>query len=185
WILCGTLVFVRSRFKSSGNGFTAEMIGMVSAHIGVGIFFFGVLMTESLSIEKDVAAKPGSSFSLRGYDFQFKGVEQIEGPNYMADQGTVVIRKGESIIATLYPEKRMYASGGNSMTEAAIDSGITRDLYVALGEPLDNEGSWALRLYVKPFIRFIWLGALLMAIGGFIISFDKRFKKRHANEANP
>lgn len=185
WILCGTLVFVRSRFKNSSNRFTPEMIGMVFAHIGVGLFFFGVLMTESLSIEKDVAAKPGASFSLRGYDFQFKGTEQVEGPNYMADQGTVVIRKGENIIATLYPEKRMYASGGNSMTEAAIDSGVTRDLYVALGEPLDDKGTWALRLYVKPFIRFIWLGALLMAIGGFVISFDKRFKKRFANEANP
>jgi cytochrome c-type biogenesis protein CcmF len=185
WILCGTVVFVHSRLKNPGNRFTPEMIGMVSAHVGVGLFFFGVLMTESLSIEKDVAAKPDSSFSLRGYDFQFKGVEQIEGPNYMADQGTVIIRKDKSIIATLYPEKRMYASGGNSMTEAAIDSGITRDLYVALGEPLDDNGSWALRLYVKPFIRFIWLGALLMAIGGFIISFDKRFKKRNANEANP
>ena len=109
----------------------------------------------------------------------------MEGPNYLADQGTVVIRKGESIIATLYPEKRMYASGGNSMTEAAIDSGISRDLYVALGDPLDNKGSWALRLYVKPFIRFIWLGSLLMAIGGFVVSFDKRFKKRHAGEASP
>ena len=185
WILCGTAVFIRSRLKNSGNRFTAEMIGMVCGHIGVGLFFFGVLMTESLSIEKDVAAKPGASFSLRGYDFQFKGVEQVEGPNYIADQGTVVIRKGESIIATLYPEKRMYASGGNSMTEAAIDSGISRDLYVALGDPLDNKGSWALRLYVKPFIRFIWLGSLLMAIGGFVVSFDKRFKKRHAGEACP
>ena len=184
WILCGTFVFIRARLKSTGSRFTAEMIGMVSGHIGVGIFFFGVLMTESLSIEKDVAAKPDSSFSLRGYDFQFKGVEQVEGPNYIADQGTVIIRKDQDIIATLYPEKRMYASGGNSMTEAAIDSGLQRDLYVALGEPLDDKGTWALRLYVKPFIRFIWLGALLMAIGGFVVSFDKRFKRQSATEAN-
>jgi cytochrome c-type biogenesis protein CcmF len=185
WILLATLVFVRSRLKNSGKRFTAEMIGMTSAHIGVGLFFFGVLMTESLSIEKDVAAKPNSSFSIRGYDFIFEGVKQVEGPNYIADRGTVLVRKGEQLVTTLHPEKRMYASGGNSMTEAAINSMPHRDLYVALGEPLDNEGTWALRLYVKPFIRFIWLGALLMAIGGFVVSFDKRFKRRHASEPNP
>ncbi len=185
WILLGTLAFVRSRFKNSGSRFTAEMVGMISAHIGVGLFFFGVLMTESLSIEKDVAATPGSIISLRGYDFRFDGVRKVEGPNYIADRGTVIIKKSGEIIATLHPEKRMYASGGNSMTEAAIHSRLHRDLYVALGEPLDNKGSWALRLYVKPFIRFIWLGTLLMAIGGFIVSFDKRFKRRNANEANP
>lgn len=185
WILLGTLAFVRSRFKNTGNHFTAEMIGMSAAHIGVGVFFFGVLMTESLSIEKDVAAKPDSSFSMRGYDFRFDGVEKVEGPNYIADRGTVLVSKNGEPVATLHPEKRMYASGGNSMTEAAINSRPHRDLYVALGEPLDDKGSWALRLYVKPYIRFIWLGALLMAIGGFVVSFDKRFKRRNAGEANP
>jgi len=185
WILLGTLAFVRSRFKNTGNHFTAEMIGMSAAHIGVGVFFFGVLMTESLSIEKDVAAKPDSSFSMRGYDFRFDGVEKVEGPNYIADRGTVLVSKNGKPVATLHPEKRMYASGGNSMTEAAINSRPHRDLYVALGEPLDDKGSWALRLYVKPYIRFIWLGALLMAIGGFVVSFDKRFKRRNAGEANP
>jgi len=185
WILLGTLVFVSSRFKSSGSRFTAEMLGMISAHIGVGVFFFGVLMTESLSIEKDVAAEPGSSFSLRGYDFRFDGVKKVEGPNYIADRGTIIIKKSGDLIATLHPEKRMYASGGNSMTEAAIHSRLHRDLYVALGEPLDEKGTWALRLYVKPFIRFIWLGALLMAIGGFVVSFDKRFKRRSAREVIP
>ena len=185
WILLGTAAFVRSRFKNSSGRFTAEMIGMTVAHAGVGIFFFGVLMTESLSIEKDVVAKPNSNFSLRGYDFSFEGVQQVEGPNYVADRGTVIIRDGEKIITTLHPEKRMYASGGNSMTEAAIHSRLHRDLYVALGEPLDDKGSWALRLYVKPFIRFIWLGTFLMAMGGFIVSFDKRFKRRNAAQANP
>lgn len=185
WILLGTLVFARSRFKNTGNRFTAEMIGMSAAHIGVGVFFFGVLMTESLSIEKDVAAKPDSSFYMRGYDFRFDGVEKVEGPNYIADRGTVLISKNGEPVVTLHPEKRMYASGGNSMTEAAINSRPHRDLYVALGEPLDDKGSWALRLYVKPYIRFIWLGALLMAIGGFVVSFDKRFKRRNAGGANP
>ncbi|MEO6173121.1 MAG: cytochrome c-type biogenesis CcmF C-terminal domain-containing protein, partial [Arenimonas sp.] len=128
---------------------------------------------------------PDSHFELRGYDFHFEGVTKIEGPNYIADRGTIVIKHNEKIVATLFPEKRMYASGGNSMTESAIHSRLHRDLYVALGEPLDEKGSWALRLYVKPFIRFIWLGALLMAIGGFVVSFDKRFKRRNLGEASP
>ena len=94
-------MFVRSRFKNSGSRFTAEMIGMITAHIGVGLFFFGVLMTESLSIEKDVAAKPGSSFSLRGYDFSFQGVEKVQGPNYVADRGTMLIRDGILTVGNL------------------------------------------------------------------------------------
>ena len=121
---------------------------------------------------------------MRGYDFHFDGTQQVEGPNYVADRGTISISKDNELIATLHPEKRMYASGGNSMTEAAINSRLHRDLYVALGEPLDDKGSWSLRLYVKPFIRFIWLGALLMAIGGFTVSFDKRFKLHQADKVS-
>jgi len=178
WVLGGTLRFVYQRYLLKGQKFTAEMLGMTLAHAGVAVFVFGVMVTESTSIEKDVAAAPNQSFMLRGYQFQFEGVERIEGPNYLADRGTVTIRRGGSEIATLHPEKRRYASGGNVLTEAAMDAAISRDLYVALGEPLDDRGSWGLRLYVKPFIRLIWLGALLMAIGGFVVTFDRRFRQR-------
>jgi cytochrome c-type biogenesis protein CcmF len=156
------------------------MVGMVLAHAGVGVFVAGVLITESTSIERDVAARPGQSFELRGYDFHFDGVHKQPGPNFMADRGTVrVLRDGEPV-AVLHPEKRAYLSGGQVMTEAAMDGAIHRDLYVALGEPLDQEGGWALRLYVKPFIRLIWLGALLMAIGGLVVTLDKRFRHKPA-----
>ena len=178
WIVLGTLRFLRHRLAKSQGRFSAENIGMCLAHSGVAVFFFGVLMTESLSQEKDVAAKPGQSFELRGYTFRFVGVEQVPGPNYSADRGTVLVLNGDHLLTTLHPEKRSYASGGSILTEAAIDPAPQRDLYVALGEPLDDAGGWALRLHVKPFVRGIWLGALLMALGGFTVAFDKRFRRR-------
>ena len=180
WLLAGTVRFVQSRFKLAGSRFTAEMAGMSLAHAGVALFFFGMLMTEGLSVEKDVAARPGERVALRGYDFEFAGVERVVGPNYLADRGKIVVHRAGSEVAVLQPEKRAYASGGAIMTEAAIDPGPHRDLYVALGEPLDERGTWALRLYVKPFIRFIWLGALLMALGAFTVLFDARFRRHEA-----
>ncbi len=177
WLVLGTLRFVRQRFVQGKGRFTAEMVGMCLAHTGLAVFFFGVLMTEGASIEKDVAAKPGQSFELRGYDFRFDGVRAVAGANYQAQRGTVTVTRAGALVAVLHPEKRAYASGGNMMTEAAIDGAPHRDLYVALGEPIDQRGSWALRLHVKPFIRWIWLGALMMALGGFTVTFDKRFRR--------
>jgi cytochrome c-type biogenesis protein CcmF len=181
WLILGTLRFIRHRFVLGKGRFTAEMVGMCLAHFGLAVFFFGVLMTESISQEKDVAAKPGQSFELRGYEFRFDGVERVLGPNYEAERGTVQVTRGGEPVATMRPEKRAYASGGSIMTEADIDGGLHRDLYVALGDSLGPDGSWALRLYVKPFIRWIWLGALLMAIGGFTVVFDKRFRRTVAS----
>jgi cytochrome c-type biogenesis protein CcmF len=177
WLAFGTARFVWHRVKTAKGRFTAEMLGMCLAHFGLAEFFFGVLMTESGSQEKDVAAAPGQSFELRGYQFRFEGVQRVQGPNYQADRGTVQVLRGDTLITTMYPEKRAYASGGSIMTEADIQGSLSRDLYVALGESLDDKGAWALRLYVKPFIRLIWLGALLMALGGFTVAFDKRFRK--------
>ncbi|KFN44702.1 heme lyase CcmF/NrfE family subunit [Arenimonas oryziterrae] len=177
WLAAGILRFVRQRFVQGKGRFTAEMVGMCFAHAGLAVFFFGVLMTESLSQEKDVAAQPGQSFELRGYDFRFDGVVRVEGPNYQADRGTLVVSRGGRPVATLQPERRAYVSGGNILTEAALQPGFTRDLYVALGDSLDDQGTWALRLHVKPFIRWIWLGALMMALGGFTVAFDKRFRR--------
>jgi cytochrome c-type biogenesis protein CcmF len=177
WMLAGTARFVWLRLRSTGSRFTAEMVGMVLAHAGIGIFVAGVFLTDSTSIEKDVAAKPGQSFELRGHDFLFQGVEKHPGPNFLADRGTVVVSRDGREVAVMHPEKRAYASGGQVMTEAALDGGLSRDLYVALGEPLDQNGTWALRLYVKPFIRLIWLGAVFMALGGFVAVFDKRFRR--------
>jgi cytochrome c-type biogenesis protein CcmF len=177
WLTFGTLRFVRERFTQANGRFTAEMIGMCLAHVGLAVFFFGVMVTESTSMEKDVAARPGQHFELRGYDFRFDGSESVPGPNYQADRGTIVVTRGNQLIGTFHPEKRAYASGGSIMTETAIDGGLRRDLYVAMGDPLGPDGSWALRLHVKPFIRWIWLGALMMALGGFTVTVDKRFRR--------
>jgi cytochrome c-type biogenesis protein CcmF len=185
WVLVGTLQFVWRRLRQAppGRRFTAEMSGMILAHLGLGVFVLGVLMVESTGIEKDLAMKPGESTEVRGYTFRFDGVERLQGPNYLADRGTVTILQGEREVAVLHPEKRGYASGGQIMTEAAIDPALTRDLYVALGEPLGGEGSWAVRMYVKPFIRCIWLGALMMMLGGFVAAADRRFRRELAADA--
>ena len=179
WVIAGTARFAWQRLKSTSKGarFTAEMTGMLLAHAGIGIFVAGVFITESTSIERDVAARPGQVFELRGYDFEFRGVEKRQGPNFIADHGTVVVSRGGREIAVMHPEKRAYLAGGQVMTEAALDGALSRDLYVALGEPTDRDGGWALRLYVKPWIRLIWLGSLFMAAGAFIVVADRRFRR--------
>jgi cytochrome c-type biogenesis protein CcmF len=182
WVLAGTLLYVWRRLRQapSGRRFTAEMTGMLLAHAGVGVFVLGVLMTEGMSIEKDVALARGQHVELRGYRFQFDGVERVNGPNYVADRGTVRVFYEDRQVAEMYPEKRSYASGGQVMTEAALAPALHRDLYVALGEPLGSGAAgeaWALRVYLKPFIRCIWLGSLMMMAGGFVVAADRRFRR--------
>ena len=119
--------------------------------------------------------KPGESVALGKQCFVLKGVQHIDGPNYSAERGTVdVLRHCSDPIATLHPEKRSYR-GGQVMSEVALERGITRDLYVALGEPLEN-GAWAVRVHIKPYVRWIWFGGLMMGLGGLLAAFDKRYR---------
>jgi cytochrome c-type biogenesis protein CcmF len=118
---------------------------------------------------------PGDSLELAGYQFVLEGVNRHEGPNYHADRGEVRIYQDDREIAVLHPEKRVYRVQTNPMTEAAIDVGFTRDLYVSLGEPL-GKGAWALRIYYKPFVRWIWLGGILAALGGILAVSDRRYR---------
>ncbi|MBS3896332.1 heme lyase CcmF/NrfE family subunit [Silanimonas sp.] len=179
WVLAGVGVYLWRRLKVQRQNLTAENVGMVLAHAGLGVFVVGVLVLESTQIQRDVAARPGMSFEVRGYSFEFVGVEERMGPNFVSDFGTVRVSRDGELVATLHPEKRHYKAGGQVMTEASYDPGIFRDVYVALGDPLDaNRTEWAVRLYVKPFIRWIWIGALLMAIGSFVVAFDRRFRRR-------
>jgi cytochrome c-type biogenesis protein CcmF len=177
WLSFGTVRFVRRRLAMKGQRFTAEMLGMTFAHIGVAVFFFAVLLTEATSVEKDVAVIPGQHVEAGHYTFRFDGVQRATGPNYLSDRGNVSVFRGDRQIAMLHPEKRRYVAGGQIMTETAIDPALNRDLYVALGEPIDARGGWALRVYVKPWVRCIWLGALLMALGGFTTALDRRFRR--------
>nr|WP_220481024.1 heme lyase CcmF/NrfE family subunit [Lysobacter penaei] len=174
WVGAGTLRFVWLRLKASGR-LTPEMAGMALAHFGIAVFLVGALLTEGMAQQREVAVSPGESVELGGYRFRLDEVVHHPGPNYEADRGSVTVFEGEQRIAVLHPEKRAYASGGQVMTESAIDRGITRDLYVALGEPLGG-GAWALRVHVKPFVRWIWAGALLMMLGGFVTACDRRFR---------
>ena len=119
----------------------------------------------------------GDSFEMAGYTFSFNGVRMVDVANYQAARGDFVITNAEGYRAELTPEKRVYRVQQNPMTEAAIDAGFTRDLFVALGEEVGKDGSWAVRLYYKPFIRWIWLGALIMAFGGLLAATDKRYRQ--------
>jgi cytochrome c-type biogenesis protein CcmF len=178
WIFLGTARFVWQRFRHANGRFTAEMSGMVLAHTGVAVFCFGALMAEGLSVEKDVAAKPGQHFEIGAYRFTFQGVRELPGPNFTAQRGDVLVSRDGKAIKLLNPEKRQYVSGGSIMTEADMHGSVSRDLFVALGERLDDKGTWALRLHVKPFIRWIWFGALMMALGALLVTFDARFRRK-------
>ena len=190
WIICTALLTLYER-SNRALGWMARlgdlkntprgMAGMTLAHIGVGVFIIGVTYTNAYSIEKDVRMSAGERFSVGGYEFRFNGVADARGPNYDALRGEFVVTRNQRRVVTLHPEKRTYRVQQNPMTEAAIDPGFTRDLYVALGEPLaGGNGAWAVRIYYKPFIRWIWLGALVMALGGLLAATDKRYRRRRA-----
>jgi cytochrome c-type biogenesis protein CcmF len=179
WVLLGTLRFLWTRLRMKGSRFTPEMIGMTLAHLGLAVFLIGALLTEGLSRQRELALAPGQTVTLGAHAFRFDGVQRHAGPNYVADTGSVQVSRDGVTVGVMHPEKRSYASGGQVMTEAAIAPGITRDLYVALGEPLGG-GSWAVRVHVKPFVRWIWMGAVLMALGGFVTATDRRFRRREA-----
>jgi cytochrome c-type biogenesis protein CcmF len=173
----GLIIRVRSKsdLREGLRTLPRGFVGMSLAHVGVGIFILGVAFTNAFSSERDVRMGPGDAETLAGYRFVFDGVRELPGPNYMAERATLQVFKNDEPVATLHPEKRLYPIQSQPMTEAAIDAGFTRDLYVALGEHL-GDGSWALRLYYKPLIRWIWLGPLLMALGGLLAASDRRYR---------
>lgn len=149
--------------------------GMVLGHVGFAITLMGIAVTSQFSSELEVRMVEGDSVHLVGYDFTFKGVVPIKGENYRGHAGIVDIHKSGEYVQQLKAEKRFYPVQRSTMTEAGIDTSLTRDLFVALGEQL-KDGSWALRLYVKPLVTWIWLGAFIMAFGGFLCMADKRYR---------
>ncbi len=155
--------------------------GMITAHIGLGIFIIGVVMTTVYSIEKDIRMQVGDQHEIENYTFIFEDIVSREGPNYSSVTGLFNVYQSDRHVVLLEPEKRVYRVQQNPMTEAAIDPGFTRDLYVALGEPLENSQVWAVRIYWKPFVRWIWLGAIFMAFGGLLGATDKRYRSRARN----
>jgi cytochrome c-type biogenesis protein CcmF len=166
---------------------TRSYYGMQVAHLGVAVFIVGVTMVTGYQSEQDVRMERGDVVRAGGYEFQFVGVSNVTGPNYVAGRAEIVVSRNGVEKERLYPEKRNYTATGNVMTETAIDTGLFRDLYVSLGEPVGN-GAWSVRIYYKPFVDWIWGGALLMAIGGGLALSDRRYalaarKEREAREA--
>ena len=139
--------------------------GMQLAHIGVAVFIVGVTIVTGYQSEQDVRMDVGDTVNAGGYTFRFNGVTNVVGPNYRAARAEIEVIKNGKVVQKMYPEKRSYIASENVMTETAIDTGLFRDLYISLGEPVSG-GAWSVRVYFKPFVSWIWGGAVLMALGG-------------------
>ncbi len=156
----------------------AAFLGMTVAHIGIAVFVLGVTHVNTYSIEKDISMSVGDTFELRDYTVEFKGTENKTIENYLANEGTFIVSRGEKIVTQLRPQKRVYTNSQDPLTEAAINTNLSRDLYISLGEATDEtERTWSVRLYYKSFVVWIWLGGFIMALGGGIALFDRRYRK--------
>ncbi len=159
-----------------GNSLSRSHVAMLIAHAGLGVFILGVAFSNAFSVEKDVRMEPGSKEEAGGYIFHLDGMVERQGPNYISTQGLVYVydESGDKV-ATLHPEKRIYTVQNMPMTEASIDEGLFRDLYVAMGEPIKGSNAWAMRVYYKPFIMWIWMGLMIMSLGGVLAATDPRY----------
>lgn len=172
---------------STGYNFsrlTMSQVGMTIAHMGIAVTIVGVTLVSSYENEVNVKMSQNERINVSGYDIEFAGIKHVEGPNYSAEQGQLNVYKDGDFVALLKPERREYRVQTMGMTEAGIDPGLFRDVYVALGDPLQG-GAWAIRVHYKPFVRWIWLGAIFMSIGGVLAMLDKRYRRRKtAKESN-
>jgi len=153
----------------------SSYMGMLVAHLGVAAFIIGITMVKGYEVEKDVQMDFGDSVEIGPYAFKFKGVSEGNGPNYRFQRGEVDVSRDGQFIRTMTPEKRVYLVQRNPMTNAAIDTGLFRDLYVSLGEQV-GVATWTVRVYYKPFVDWIWGGCLMMAMGGMLALADKRYR---------
>jgi cytochrome c-type biogenesis protein CcmF len=181
WVILSALIDPVARMRA-GHSLSPGIIAMSIAHIGLGLFVLGATTVETYKIEKDLSLSSGQSAQIAGYDFTLEKMEKVSGPNYNAIQSTVRITREGKEVALLHPQKRVYRVQTSPMTEAGIDYQWRRDLFVAMGDDLGN-GVWSFRIQYKPLVRFIWLGALVMAIGGFIGVLDKRYRTKAARAA--
>ncbi len=190
WVLLGSAhLLVRRLTERAGAAVGARLRGIPSAwwgmwlaHLGIGVFVIGVTLVGSLEQDLDVKMREGQSAQLAGYTFTFRGAIERDGPNYDADRGIIDVTRGERAIATLTPEKRLYRAQGMPMTEASIDVGPLRDVYVSLGDQVEP-GSWIVSLHYRPFISWIWAGCILMALGGIFAAADKRYRRLAERDA--
>ena len=188
WVTSTTLILLRNRIVARQDttpnlvdnlkGIPLAFYGMLLAHLGIGVFILGVTLVKGYESEQDLRMDKNDIAKIGNLDFKFDGVAKIQGPNYESAQGTFTVTSNGKQVAVLQPEKRFYPVQGSVMTEADIKPGLVKDLYVSLGEPLED-GSWSVRIYIKPFVQWIWAGAILMALGGFCALADKRYRIRN------
>lgn len=179
WIFLTVLVGFRERLKNGArlSTLTRSFWGMQLAHLGMAVGVAGITVVANYEVERDVRMNIGDHTELAGYTFTFRGTTEHEGPNYRAARGTVEVSKDGKKLFELYPEKRIYNASGMPMTEASVRPVLFDDIYVALGEPLDEEAkTWAVRVFHKPFINWLWIGSLLMVVGGFLAASDRRYR---------
>ncbi len=175
WVMGSALLIPLARLRA-GQALSGAVLGMAVAHFGVGLVTLGITGVQSFKIEQDVALAVGDAATIAGYDFRLTALRDARGPNYAAVEADVLVSREGETVTTLHPQKRLYNSGGNAMTEAGIEVGAARDLFAALGEDL-GQGRWSMRLQYKPLIRYIWLGALLIALGGGLAGLDRRYRR--------
>jgi cytochrome c-type biogenesis protein CcmF len=174
WVIATSLIQPIRSWRS-GVRLTPSVLGMSLAHFGVGLFVIGVATVQAFSIETDRALSPGQSIEIGKYTYEMRELRDVMGPNYSAREAVVVIRRNGDFVAEVRPQKRQYLVQKSPMTEAGIDAGLTRDLFVALGDQIGAD-TWSVRVQYKPMIRFIWLGCLVMALGGLVAASDRRYR---------
>jgi cytochrome c-type biogenesis protein CcmF len=186
WLLLGLLRDLWYRIRGANSlaaglrRITPSYWGMFIAHLGFAACVTGIVATSQYSVEHDLKMSPGDTEVLAGYEFHFLELAQVKGPNFVADEARFEVTRGGETVALLAPQKRRYLATGSVMTEAAIGAGLMRDLYVAMGEPIGQDGAWAMRLHYKPMVRWMWLGAIMMALGGFTTALDKRYRRQRS-----
>ena len=175
WVMITSIAIPVARLRAR-QPIPGAVLGMVIAHFGLGLTTLGITGVQSFKVEKDVALQLGEAASVAGYEFKLAALRDVQGPNFIGVEADVIVSQDGAAITTLHPQKRLYNSGGNPMTEAGIEVGAGRDLFAALGDEL-GQGRWSLRLQYKPLIRYIWLGALLIALGGGFAALDRRYRR--------
>ena len=187
WLVLGLVRDLQLRMRGVNSRsavfarLTPSYLGMFMAHSGFALTLIGATFVTQFSAERDLRMEIGDTVTLNGYAFTLDDLTVVEGPNYVADRGIFSVLLDEQSFTTLMPEKRRYVASGQIMTEAAIDAGALRDLYIALGEPL-GDGAWSVRVQHKPLIRWIWFGALMIGFGGLTTSFDRRYRRVHRSQ---
>ena len=183
WLAAGALGWLWGQKQSIRGRLPRHQIGMALAHAGAGVFVIGVAMVESTTLERDVRVAPGETVTVAGLNFHLEEVASVKGPNWIADEARFSVQRDDREITRMHPQKRRYHRGGQVMTQVALRPGPLRDLYVAMGEPLGDDGAWSIRIHIKPFIRWIWAGALLMTLGGLLSATDRRYWRTQRAQA--